>query len=277
MKPLANHRLVDGVEYSIQDKVVLRTKSNGNDRRRSSIGHIAEIRVLSHFNIYLRVFWFHAPDCEHLPHGRQPYHGRHELIATDQMGIDHAANITGRVRITRWDEEKSQQPPEGLYWRQRYNHYRREFSVSAQCLYLHFHELISPQQLRTLCICVQPLNPEDEAITCIRCRFRMHPGCLITAHGHENLGKSADPAHQDVYFRPNLRKGEIIRIQLLRPGHNGNTVYRLLVTDLSTRLPTVSEEDAKCLNCKEILYGPVWEDLLPDAPGIAEPLSPRLR
>ncbi|KAL8766004.1 MAG: hypothetical protein Q9209_007093 [Squamulea sp. 1 TL-2023] len=102
---------------------------------------ILEIRALDAKNVYIRLYWLYTP--EQLPNGRQPYHGKGELIATNHMEIVDAARVVESLAIVHWKDEK--QEPSGRlndgenYWRQTYHILSQELSVSLSgidlCLY----------------------------------------------------------------------------------------------------------------------------------------------
>lgn len=87
---------------------------NGNVILRN--GLILEIKVHNQARVYIRLYWFYEP--ERLPGGRQIFHGRRELVATDDMAVMDAANIVSLANIKHWNEGLAQPLPEGLYWRQ---------------------------------------------------------------------------------------------------------------------------------------------------------------
>ena len=103
---------------------------------------ILEIRALNPQNVYVRVYWLYRP--EEIPGGRQPYHGRRELIASNHMEIVDALRCIKPVDVLHWlDDVESEVPKAGMYWRQSYNTMTGEISVSLTNLI----SKIAPRQL----------------------------------------------------------------------------------------------------------------------------------
>lgn len=46
--------------------------------------------------------WLNRP--EDLDTGRKPYHGKNELIPTNQMDVIDAFSVNGSVEVVHWDE-----------------------------------------------------------------------------------------------------------------------------------------------------------------------------
>ena len=113
------------MQYSIQDKVVIRVRQCNTVILR--IGHILEIKSQDQYRIYLRLYWMYRP--EDLPQGRQHYHGRDEMIATDHMAIADASNIVKHAFVAHWIEAKGEVQPQGLYWRQQFKTVMEALSV----------------------------------------------------------------------------------------------------------------------------------------------------
>ncbi|KAL8681640.1 MAG: hypothetical protein Q9186_002237 [Xanthomendoza sp. 1 TL-2023] len=133
------------------------------------LARILEIRALDSKNVYIRLYWFQSP--EQTPGGRQPYHGKNELIATNHMEIVDAERVIRRVEVHHWTDEHSAQLPidaEGEYY-----YWRQTFHILTKRL--------SP--LPTHCICSHPLNPSTPPLTCPNphCRLRLHTTCIINA------------------------------------------------------------------------------------------------
>lgn len=152
--------------------------------------------------VYARVFWFYKP--EDIPgHGRQSYHGEHELIATNEAAVINASAINGHATVFHWHEESNEALAPGLFWRQTFDAHTGKLSVSCTCDALlilkripivftnptglpfvhsdnNFH-LHKPQQLSPPFCCSTPLNPSHLSLTCpnTSCYARMHIGCLL--------------------------------------------------------------------------------------------------
>ena len=65
---------------------------------------------------------------------------------------------------------------------------------------------------------------------------------------------------EEFYWAKHPREmGKLVQVRVLRPEVDDSTVYRLGVSDSGGRAWC---EDAVCLRCRDVLYGPMWEDLL---------------
>jgi hypothetical protein len=91
-------------------------------------GLILEIKCHDPDRVYIRLYLFYHP--EHLPGGRQTFHGRRELMATNHMVVMDAANIVRQANIKHWNEGLGQALPDGLYWRQEFDIPTGTLSVS---------------------------------------------------------------------------------------------------------------------------------------------------
>lgn len=103
---------------------------------------------------------------EDLPGGRRPYHGRNELIASNDMAILHARTVDGAADVIQWKEDPETEElldPQRLFWRQ-------TLDVT-----------LKPAQLSTLpthCVDKAPWNPDEPLIQCASCRSWLHASCL---------------------------------------------------------------------------------------------------
>jgi hypothetical protein len=80
-------------------------------------GLISEFRVEGQEKVYVRLFWLYWPD--ELPMGRQPCHGKNELILGNHVDIVEAQTIACHAAISHWDEaDDSNKILEERYWRQ---------------------------------------------------------------------------------------------------------------------------------------------------------------
>ena len=52
--------------------------------------------------MFIRVVWLNRP--EDLDSGRKPYHGKNELIPTNQMDIIDAFSVNGSLDVVHWNE-----------------------------------------------------------------------------------------------------------------------------------------------------------------------------
>jgi hypothetical protein len=66
--------------------------------------------------------------------GRRPYHGKHELIASNWMEILDVTSFAGKASVEHWLEEDVEDGKEDvqmdLYWRQTFDHRTLRLSVS---------------------------------------------------------------------------------------------------------------------------------------------------
>lgn len=109
------------------------------DQRQFWVCLVLEVRASDAQHVYLRVWWLYWPDelPSPSPGGRRAYHGKHELLMSNDMGIVDALTVAGRAKVTRWDEWQDDSDGEeggvslsGLYWRQWYNCVTQRISVS---------------------------------------------------------------------------------------------------------------------------------------------------
>ena len=83
---------------------------------------VLEVRALDTEHVYLRVAWLNRP--EDLDSGRKAYHGKNELIPTNQMDIIDAMAVNGRLEVQHWDDADDDSPmvsEETLFWRQTFD------------------------------------------------------------------------------------------------------------------------------------------------------------
>ncbi len=102
----------------------LQTKGMGS----SQVGSYESRRRTKH--VYLRVCWFYSPNK--LPHGRERYHGKRELVASDSMSMIDASSVRGHADAVQWIESREDPLPgyPRLCWRQAYNVSMQKFCVS---------------------------------------------------------------------------------------------------------------------------------------------------
>jgi hypothetical protein len=138
-----------------------------------------EIRALDPLHVYLRVYWLYWPD--ELPPGRQPYHGKRELVPSNAMQIIDAMTVNGRLKVRHWDEELEERPAEDeYYWRQTFDSKHNKLSVSGRCGC--FHKRCADdsitQNLKTHCIDSKPANPDTPLLPCPACHKAQHASCI---------------------------------------------------------------------------------------------------
>ncbi|RFN43451.1 hypothetical protein FIE12Z_12313 [Fusarium flagelliforme] len=135
------------------------------------VAHILEIRASDEHHVYARVYWMYWPD--ELPHGtiyrkkrvhgRQPYHGTNELIASNHMDIINVVSVTAPAIVNQWIESDDEEIEAALYWRQAYDCRKPQLS-----------------SVDILCECETPANPDKMLIGCSssKCEQWMHHECL---------------------------------------------------------------------------------------------------
>ena len=110
---------------------------------------ILEIRAEDAEKVYARVAWMYRP--EELPNGRQRYHGKHELIAsnlseltlgvaemrklTRAVDIIYTISVTEHAKVEPWTASGDDGKLKDFYWRQGFDARTSELSV---CLVLDF-------------------------------------------------------------------------------------------------------------------------------------------
>ena len=94
----------------------------------SWVAKVLEIRAQDPSHVYLRILWLYWPD--ELPStGKLDYHAANELIASNSMEIMDAMTVTDRAEVTFIKEEYTEQPAEGLFWRQKFDCLTNTLSV----------------------------------------------------------------------------------------------------------------------------------------------------
>ena len=63
---------------------------------------VLEVRALDSEHVFLRLAWLNRP--EDLQSGRKPYHGRNELVPTNEMDVIDAMTVNGSLNVVHWDE-----------------------------------------------------------------------------------------------------------------------------------------------------------------------------
>ena len=85
---------------------------------------VLEVRALDPEHVYIRLSWLNRP--EDLDSGRKDYHGKNELVPTNQMDIIDAMAVNGALQVKKWDEtadddEASMPEEEQYFWRQTFD------------------------------------------------------------------------------------------------------------------------------------------------------------
>jgi hypothetical protein len=94
---------------------------------------VLEVRALDPEHVYIRVAWLNRP--EDLTIGRKDYHGKNELIPTNQMDIIDATAVNGTLNVQHWNELADEDEPmpkeDEFFWRYTYDFVNtKSFSVS---------------------------------------------------------------------------------------------------------------------------------------------------
>lgn len=85
---------------------------------------VLEVRALDPEHVYIRLSWLNRP--EDLDSGRKDYHGKNELIPTNQMDVIDAMAVNGALEVKHWNEfadedEKSMPDEDEYFWRQTFD------------------------------------------------------------------------------------------------------------------------------------------------------------
>lgn len=146
---------------------------------------VLEVRALDPEHVYIRLTWLNRP--EDLDSGRKEYHGKNELIPTNQMDVIDAMAVNGALHVRHWDEladddEASMPGEEEYFWRQTFDFANsKTFSVRSK---LKHRNLVIPltcaQTLRKICVDDAPQNPDELIVQCSNgdCRKWMHVRCI---------------------------------------------------------------------------------------------------
>lgn len=159
--------------------------TNGAASRRANsdwVARILEIRALDELHVYARVYWMYWPD--ELPAntqvggkvirgGRQPYHGKHELVASNHsefefwiyrltcvhadmagmlVDVINAVSVTVHAQVNHWVETDEEDSQDSLYWRQALNCNTSRLSVrELPCVPVY---VLIYARANWLCVCV---------------------------------------------------------------------------------------------------------------------------
>ncbi|ETS87809.1 hypothetical protein PFICI_01637 [Pestalotiopsis fici W106-1] len=179
-----NSFVLNGVKYFAEGFIFVANRStidqprnpgqivkNMDKSQEEWVARILEIRAKDEHHVYARVYWMYWPD--ELPErsryngkhvkGRQPYHGLHELIASNHMDIINVVSVTAPATVQQWDEGNEDEVQPALYWRQALDVRTMELSSLVE-----------------RCICKQPENPDKLLINCSnkKCGVWLHADCL---------------------------------------------------------------------------------------------------
>ena len=122
-----------------------------------------QIRALNTNHVYLLVAWLYRPQHDLPASVRASYHAKHELIPSTEVCISDAMSVYGSVPVRHWDEHDDDDVPEAdeYFWRQAYDHIAGTLS-----------------EVRRVCVCEQPHNPDHPILQCRHCEGWMHARCL---------------------------------------------------------------------------------------------------
>jgi hypothetical protein len=93
---------------------------------------VLEVRALDPEHVYIRVSWLNRP--EDMMSGRQSFHGRSELIPTNQMDVIGALSVNGIFSLKHSDEfgvdnQKDFLGEDKYFWRQTFDFVNKRLSV----------------------------------------------------------------------------------------------------------------------------------------------------
>ncbi|KAK1755075.1 hypothetical protein QBC47DRAFT_208541 [Echria macrotheca] len=204
----------EGFIYVANDSSIERQKGVPGEmmqpRKKSDddwVARILEIRASDEHHVYARVYWMYWPDelpqgthdGKKIVHGRQPYHGTNELIASNHMDIINVVSVTSQAQVKQWYEENDDEIQQALYWRQAFD--VRTYELST---------------VELVCSCNTPAHPDNLLVGCTTetCKKWMHEQCikdealkntynrLGTDTPHRSPGSGKDSKGQDEAKRP---------------------------------------------------------------------------
>ncbi|CAN9201820.1 unnamed protein product, partial [Alternaria alternata] len=117
---------INGEEFQVGQMVFVRKSEQdhveeGPDSIQHWLAKVLEVRAGDASHVYLRVFWAYRP--EDLPGGRQPYHGRAELIISNHMDIIEAVTVESSAEVAHWNDDPDSMAllADQLFFRQSYD------------------------------------------------------------------------------------------------------------------------------------------------------------
>lgn len=266
--PKSNHAntsvSVNGEEFQVGQMVFVRKSEQDHvEEGPNSIQHwlakVLEVRAGDASHVYLRVFWAYRP--EDLPGGRQPYHGRAELIISNHMDIIEAVTVESSAEVVHWNDDPDSMAllADQLFFRQSYDITKKTNRLSVSTLVATVHlTLIMSQKLNTYCIDKQPSNPDELLVQCPHCSEWLHAGCLKERALQDLSAKQvASPPKPKKRGRPS--KGELASSQ----SEATHTFEAKIKGGSKTRLTIMEKHEGKtkrkwdvdisCLMCGEII------------------------
>ncbi|KAK3719012.1 hypothetical protein LTR37_004575 [Vermiconidia calcicola] len=161
---------------------------------------VLEVRALDSEHVYIRVAWLNRP--EDLPSGRKAYHGKNELIPTNQMDVIDAMAVNGSVEISYWDEKDDDShlmTEDQYFWRQT----------------LDYANTKTYSELRSICIDETPQNPDEMILQCgsADCKKWQHVKCIAETA----VQSAADAASKSKKTTPKKARPKNISIAAASP------------------------------------------------------------
>ncbi|OHW97265.1 EBS-BAH-PHD domain-containing protein [Colletotrichum incanum] len=171
---VANGQSVERQGIEVEETPCNNGTSRGRRKSNSEgewVAFILEIRASDEQHVFARVCWMYWPeelpegtmDGDIYPGGRQSYHGRNELIASNHMDIINVTSVTSPADVQHWNQKDDEDVQEALYWRQALDCRTKQLSSVVR-----------------LCTCRQPANPDKTLIGCSnrKCAKWLHEDCL---------------------------------------------------------------------------------------------------
>jgi hypothetical protein len=128
--------LIVGSESIATGQCILVKADDSDDAKIDVAGQwkakVLEVRALDSEHVYIRVAWLNRP--EDLATGRKSYHGKNELVPSNQMDIIDAMAVNGSLEVQHWDDKddnSAMMEDDQYFWRQTLDYSgTRTFSVS---------------------------------------------------------------------------------------------------------------------------------------------------
>lgn len=156
---------------------------------------VLEVRALDTEHVYIRVAWLNRP--EDLVGGRKAYHGKYELVPTNQMDVIDAMTVNGPCDVVHWEEQDddSKELPDV---RIQFYHVRERCCMLTrsqdQFFWRQTYDYVGTKtfsNLRKICVDNAPVNPDQMILQCGNpdCRKWQHIKC-IAEDGAQQAGTS---------------------------------------------------------------------------------------
>ncbi|KAH6984211.1 hypothetical protein BKA56DRAFT_580728 [Ilyonectria sp. MPI-CAGE-AT-0026] len=151
----------------VANETTLKRANNARDSKQTTgelshfwIAYILEIRAADKNKVFARVYWIYWPDK--LPpgtfngkgsiRGRQPYHGRNKLIASNYIDVIDILCVEGPASVKQWMESSDNEFNSDFFWRQRFDCHQKRLTSAEP-----------------ICRCELPTNSHRRTIGCSRC------------------------------------------------------------------------------------------------------------